>query len=43
MAHPIFAESISLAGPSDAFAAFVRADHERWAALIREAGLKLNP
>ncbi len=43
MAHPIFAESISLAGPSDTFAAFVRSDHERWATLIREAGLKLNP
>jgi len=43
VAHPIFVESISLAGPADAFAAFVRSDQERWAALIREAGLKLNP
>lgn len=41
--HPIFAESISLTGPADGFATFVRSDHERWAALIREAGLKLNP
>lgn len=43
VAHAVFQESISLAGPADAFGAFVRADHDRWGALIRDAGLKLNP
>jgi tripartite-type tricarboxylate transporter receptor subunit TctC len=43
MAHAIFAETISLAGTPDTFGAFVRADYDRWAALIREAGLRLNP
>ncbi|MBK8015465.1 MAG: tripartite tricarboxylate transporter substrate binding protein [Betaproteobacteria bacterium] len=42
-AHAVFAESISLAGPADAFAAFVRTEHERWSALIRDAGLRLSP
>ena len=42
-AHAVFAESISLAGPADAFAVFLRTEHERWSALIRDAGLRLNP
>lgn len=43
MAHAIFAETFSLAGTPEAFTAFVRSDYDRWAALIREAGLRLNP
>jgi len=42
-AHAVFQESTSLAGSADAFAAFVRAEQERWTALVREAGLKLSP
>ena len=42
-AHAVFAESISLAGPADAFAVFLRTKHEHWSALIQDAGLRLNP
>lgn len=43
VAHAVFQESISLAGPADAFAALLRGEHERWSTLVREAGLRLNP
>jgi tripartite-type tricarboxylate transporter receptor subunit TctC len=32
----------SMAGPPDAFAAYIRAERDKWAKVIREAGIKLE-
>src|SRR4029077_18584904 len=40
--HPIFADSVSIAGTPEQFAAFVQSEFSRWATVIRAAGIKTH-
>lgn len=40
VAHPIFADSQSIAGTQEQFATFVRSEYVRWQTVIRDAGIE---